>query len=512
MAIQYVMDALQVVFSPFGFIALVLAVLLGLIFGMLPGLTATMAVALLTGLTYSFSGPLAVLVLIGVYIGSISGGCQSAILLNIPGTPASAATAMEGYPLALQGKGGLAIFVANAASFFGTLIGVGSGAVLSLKLGERNRVDAEKALGQCVAVKLLFFLTIPFAFFYYLDDLLPLFGATPEAIPYARDYLRIVLWGNVFSHLSFGLSNLMRAEGNASQSMYCMILGAVANTVLDPILIFGFDMGVRGAAWATNIAMACSAAYALHHYLARNSVVRLRLGRIRIYPRMLARVFAIGLSPFAIQLMAGAVNVAFNRAFLKWAADTQAATVEIAAMGIANSVLFLLLMPVFGLTQGMQPIAGYNYGAKLLDRVRTVYALSMKLATVLCFAITAVVMAFAWPIVRCFTHDPALLTAGTRGLRLFCCAFTGIGVPIVTITYFQSVGRPALAIFLSLLRQVLMLLPLIVLLPYAWGVTGVWLAGPISDVLSTALTCFAVTAELRRLDRAPQSGGCAAAL
>ncbi len=384
---------------------------------------------------------------------------------------------------------------------FGTLIGVGSGALLSLKLGEKNRVDAEKVLGQCVAVKLLFFLTLPFVGLLYLDRLLPLFGATPEAIPYAHAYLKIVLYGNVFAHLSFGLSNLMRAEGNAHQSMRCMILGAVVNTVLDPIFIFGFGLGVAGAAWATNIAMLCSAIYAFHHYLARNSVVRLRLGRIRIYPRMLLSVFAIGLSPFAIQMMAGAVNVAFNRAFLRWADGSQAATVEIAAMGIANSVLFLLLMPVFGLTQGMQPIVGYNYGAKRFERVRHAYTLSMKLATALCFVITLVVMALAWPIVRCFTHDPDLLAAGTRGLRLFSCAFTLIGMPIVTITYFQSIGRPALAIFLSLLRQVLLLLPLILLLPRVWGVTGVWLSGPVSDAVSTALTCFAVAVELRRLKK-----------
>jgi putative MATE family efflux protein len=388
---------------------------------------------------------------------------------------------------------------------FGTLIGVGSGAMLSIKLGERNRVDAEKVLGQCVAVKLLFFLTLPFVGLLYIDRLLPLFGATPEAIPYARDYLRITLYGNVFMHLAFGLSNLMRAEGNARQSMHCMIVGAVANTVLDPIFIFGLDMGVAGAAWATNVASALSCAYAFRHYLARNSVVRLRLGRIRVYPRMLVPVFAIGLSPFAIQLMAGTVNVAFNRAFLKWAEGTEAATVEIAAMGIVNSVLFLLLMPVFGLTQGMQPIVGYNHGAKRFDRVREAYTLSMKIATLLCFGITAVVMALAWPITRGFTSDPALLAAGARGLRLFCCAFAGIGVPIVTITYFQSTGRPALAISLSLLRQVLLLLPLIYGLPHLWRVTGIWLAGPVSDLLSTALTCVAVAVELRRLSRAPSA-------
>ena len=389
---------------------------------------------------------------------------------------------------------------------FGTLIGVGSGALLSLKLGEGNRVDAEKVLGQCVAVKILFGITLPFIGLYYLDDWLPLFGGTPEAIPYAREYLRIVLPANAFAHLSFGLSNLMRAEGNAKRSMYCMLLGAILNIILDPIFIFGFDMGVGGAAWATNIAMFCSAAFAFRHYLSKNSVVRLRAGRIRIYPHMLMRVFAIGLSPFTIQLMAGLVNITFNKTFLKWADATQTATVEIAAMGIANSVLFLLLMPLFGLTQGMQPIIGYNYGARQFARVSGTYTLCMKIATALCLLITVIVLIFAWPIVRCFTHEPALLEAGTRGLRIFCCAFAVIGMPIVTIAYFQAVGRPALGIFLSMLRQILMLLPLIILLPYVFGVLGIWMAAPVSDVLSSAVTAFAIAAELRHLRSLKQVG------
>jgi len=384
---------------------------------------------------------------------------------------------------------------------FGTLIGVGSGALLSLKLGERNRIDAEKVLGQCVAVKILFGLTLPFIGLYFIDDLLPLFGGTPEAIPYARSFLRIVLFGNMFAHLSFGLSNLMRAEGNARCSMRCMIFGAVLNAVLDPIFIFGFHLGVAGAAWSTNIAMFCSALYAFHHFLSKNSVVRLRLARIRIYPRMLLSVFAIGLSPFAIQLMAGLINVAYNTSFVKWSATTQAATVQIAAMGIINSIVFLMLMPIFGLTQGMQPIVGYNYGARNFLRVCEAYTFTMKVATLLCFVSTAVVWSLAWPILRCFTHDPALLAAGTRALRIFCLAFTGVGLTIVTITYFQSVGLPKFAILLSLLRQLIILLPLILLLPHAWGVTGIWMANPVSDVLATVLTGVAVVCELRRLRR-----------
>jgi len=389
---------------------------------------------------------------------------------------------------------------------FGTLIGVGSGALLSIMLGERKVHEAEQVLGQCVAVKVLFGVTIPFLALFYLDPLLILFGAPAEAIPYARDYLRIVLPANLFAHLSFGLSNLMRAEGNAKQSMRCMLLGAGLNTVLDPIFIFGLGLGVRGAAWATNIAMFTSAVYAFRHFTSPACAVHLHLSRIRIYPRMLLRVFTIGLSPFVIQLMASLINITFNRSFLKWSLTSQAATVEVAAMGIVNSVLFLLLMPIFGLSQGMQPIVGYNWGARQYARVREAYALSIKVSTAACTLITLAIVGLAWPITRCFTHDPHLLEAGTRGLRIFCGAFFSVGLPIVTVTYFQSVGRPALAIGLSLFRQFVFLFPLILLLPHVWGVHGIWLATPVSDLLCAVLTALAIVYELRHLRRLSASG------
>lgn len=389
-------------------------------------------------------------------------------------------------------------FMAILAAF-GTLIGVGSGALLSIKLGERRKAEAEMVVGQCVAVKLLFFLTLPFAVLYYLDPLLVAFGSTPEALPYARAYMRIILYCNVLQHLSFGLSNLMRAEGRASRSMHCMVIGAVANTILDPLFIFTFKMGVEGAAWATNLAMGLSCAYAFYYYLSGQSEVRMRWKRIRVFPKMLGQVFSIGLSPFLLQTMMGAVTIAFNRMFLKWAPDSAAATVEIAAMGIATTVLTLFLMPVFGLTQGMQPIAGYNFGAKAYERVREIYGLCMRSATIMCAIVTVTVLVFAQPLVRGFTTDPVLLHAGTRGLRIYACMFVTIGVPIVTVAYYQSIGRAAMAIALSMMRQGVMLLPFILALPHFWGVIGIWLASPASDFFSSVVTDLIGWREYRRL-------------
>ena len=391
-------------------------------------------------------------------------------------------------------------FMAILAAF-GTLIGVGSGALLSIKLGEKRHAEAEMVVGQCIAVKTLFFITLPIIILCFLDWFLKTFGATPEALPYAREYLRIILYGNIFSHLSFGMANMLRSEGQANRSMHCLVIGAVLNTILDPIFIFGFKMGVAGAAWATDLAMLSTAAVAFYFYLSGKTAVRLRWKRVRIFPRVLGRVFAIGLSPFLLQLMMGGITIAYNRMFLKWAPTTESATLEIAAMGIIHTLLSLFFMPLMGITQGMQPIVGYNYGAKNFARVRSAFALSVKIASLVSLAVTLTILIFAGPIARCFTNEPMLLQTTTRDFRLFSCMFFTIGMPVVTVDYYRSIGRAGIAIILSMMRQGFMLLPLILIFPVFWGVTGIWLAGPVSDLLSSIVTDIVGFRELRKLAR-----------
>lgn len=391
---------------------------------------------------------------------------------------------------------------------FGTLIGVGSGTLLSIRLGEGRRDEAEKLLGQCVAVKLAFFLAIPVLAWLTLDKTLVLFGGNAESIPYARDYLQVILIGNIFAHLSFGLSAMMRAEGHSKKAMYCMIIGAVANVILDPIFIFALDMGIRGAAWATNIAMFLSCLYAFHHFLGPRCIVPLKLGRIRIWPGRLIAVFAIGLSPFLLQLVASLVQISLNTAFRLHAESDLQNTLAIACSGIINGILIFVLQPVFGLSQGMQPVVGYNYGAKQFGRVAKAYRLGMLYATALCTVGTVVCLVFAGPLVSCFTADPDVHKLATWALRVSCAAFPLIGAPIMTTTYFQSVGRAKTAIFLSLLRQVVMLIPLIFILPMVFGLRGVWIAGPMADSLSFLIVMTAVTfefAHLRKLRDQPGS-------
>ena len=256
---------------------------------------------------------------------------------------------------------------------FGVFVGAGHAALLSIKLGESNRTACEKLLGELVALKLLLFAILPPLVFFNIDTVLGWCGGakvSAGAFACAKNYLRLVIFFHVFSHLSFGLSAMMRSEGSAIRSMMCMAVGFGVNLVLDPIFIFGFGMGIEGAAWATNIAMAGSCAFAFSHYLRGRSAVRFRLRRIGIYREFVWRAGAIGFAPFLQHLLGAAINVSLAAAFSRWAADESAATTQIASLGVMQSMLILVLMPVLGAQQGLQPIIGYNWGAHNYRRVR----------------------------------------------------------------------------------------------------------------------------------------------
>lgn len=383
---------------------------------------------------------------------------------------------------------------------FGVLFGVGSAAILSIRLGERRQDEAEKILGQAIALKLLFVI-FPMIALVFLDQTIHLFGGNAASIPYAHDYLRVILWGNVFAHLGFGMSAFMRAEGNAHKSMIAMLIGAVANVILDPLFIFTFGMGIRGAAWATNIAMFLSACYGFAHFLGPRCHVQLHFRNIRLWASRLGPVLAIGLSPFLLQLVASLAQVSFNHAFRMWAESPHAANVAIAASGANNGVLLFVLMPVFGLTQGMQPIVGYNYGARNYDRVARAFKLAMIATTAICAIGTTFCMVFASPLASAFTKAPDVHALARWALRVACMAFPFIGVPITSTTYFQAIGRAKVAIVLSFLRQALLLIPLIFLLPVLFGARAIWFASPISDFASAIVVFVVVAFELRRLQR-----------
>ena len=425
--------------------------------------------------------------------------------------------AMAGLTLAFPA---VMLFVA-----FGVLVGVGHSAVLSLRLGEGNRVACEKLLGQLVALKLLVFFILPPIMFFNADMVLDWCGGakvTPGAFAAAKGYLRLVVFPMVFSHLAFGLSAMMRAEGNAVNSMMCMVVGFGANLVLDPLFIFGLDihaigvripaMGIEGAAWATNIAMLLSFLWAVMYYVTGRSAVRLRIRRIGIHRGMVAKPLAIGLAPFLQQLMGALINLSLAAAFAHWAADEASATMQVASLGVFQSVMMLVLMPILGTQQGLQPIFGYNWGARNFARVKSTLLLGFWATTALCVlaCVLQAVPPFPRLLARLFVEggNMQLLDVAAHDLALGNCMIWTISINVVATTYFQSIGHPRTAIYLSMLRQGVCLIPCIWLMPILGArfglfspTFGIWLALPISDVLCQLATVPPVMTHLRFLGR-----------
>ena len=381
---------------------------------------------------------------------------------------------------------------------FGPLIGVGSGTVISIALGEGDRAKAERALGQCVAMKLLLGVTVAPALFCVLGPVLSAMaggGVTDGAIVLARLYLRIVVPFHFLAHLAFGLSACMRSEGAPVAAMGCLATGTVANFVLDPLFIFsrisvgpfslpGLGLGVAGAAWATNIAMCLSCAAALLHYAGGRSVVRLRAANVRIFRDLAPRVLAIGLSPFLMQFAGSTINFSINHAFARWSGDPATGAVQIAAFGIFQTVAMLFFIPSMGIQHGFGPIIGYNWGAKAFARVRRCMDIAVSLTTVVMSAACLVQLLFARPLAWCIADAPGVTDAGTFAIRVGNCMIWCIGLNVAATTYFQSVGRPRTAILLSLMRQMLILLPCVWALPHLFPehtLIAIWLAMPISD-------------------------------
>ena len=394
---------------------------------------------------------------------------------------------------------------------FGVFVGAGHSAVLSIKLGEGDRVACEKLLGQLVAFKLAFFFTIPPLIFFNLDTVLGWcggHGVSPEALGAAEDYLKIVLFSHLFSHLAFGFSAMMRSEGSAVNSMTAMIVGFGTNLILDPIFIFGMGMGIRGAAWATVIAMFASFAYAFRHFVSGRSVVRFRLRRIGFYPGMLAKPCGIGFAPFLQQFFGAFINVVLPAAFAKWAPDKAAATTQIASLGVFQSVMILTILPIFGTQQGVQPIIGYNWGARNFRRVREALLLGFWVTTALCIiaCVVQVVPPLPTYLAKMFVDEaenPLLLKIAAKDLQLSNCMLWCISINVIATTYFQSIGHPRTAIVLSTMRQGLFLLPIAWFLPFFIEdhTFGVWLALPVSDVLCQLTTLLPLFLQLRFLSR-----------
>ena len=380
---------------------------------------------------------------------------------------------------------------------FGMLIGIGAGVLVSINMGKRDMDKAEKVLGSSFLLMLLVSVVITVIGFSIKGPLLRSFGATAETIQYANDYLDIILAGVVFQVVGFSLNNIIRAEGNARIAMYSMLISAGTNLVLDPIFIFGFGMGVKGAAYATVISMIVLTVWVLVHFMSSKAVVKLKTENIRFDTKILFEITAIGMAPFFMQIANSFVQGLLNTKLIAFGGD-----LAVGAMGIVNSVATMIVMVIVAINMATQPIISFNYGAKSFSRVKETLRIGMISATVI--SILAFIMVETIPdtIVKLFnSSDPGLLDFGRDGLRLALLALPFVGFQVVAGNFFQSMGKAKIAVLLTLLRQVIILIPLLFILPNYFGLRGIWISMPISDFCSATIVVFFLVNQWKKLNR-----------
>ncbi len=379
---------------------------------------------------------------------------------------------------------------------FAMTFGVGAASIVSRKLGEREEDEAAGAAGTALTATIITSLLLMVIGFIFMPAILLAFGSTHDILQYAEEYMGVILTGFVFISISMCTNNLVRAEGQAKFAMMIMVTGTGLNIVLDPVFIFVFGMGIRGAAIATVISQLASATLALSFFFRKKSSLPLRRSSFLISLPVLKEIVALGIPTFVRQAGGSLLTMSVNN-MLRIYGDGM----TIAAFGMINRLLMFFLMPVFGIVQGFQPIAGYNYGAKQFARVKQVLYLSIAVATAMGTIAAIVLETIPSVLISMFTSDRELIALTAPALRIVMAAVPFIGIQAIGSTFFQSIGKSAPALFLGLSRQFIFLIPLVLLLPRLFGLTGVWASFPIADTLSTIVTTIWLIYEVRNLGR-----------
>ena len=381
----------------------------------------------------------------------------------------------------------------NLSAAFGAAVGVGASTAISVKLGQRDYRTAEHLLGNTITLSLLVGICFGLVCFIFLDPILRVFGASDETIPYARSFMQVILLGNAVTHLYFGMNAVLRAAGKPRQAMRATIVTVVLNIIFVTIFILWFGWGIRGAAFATILSQSLALIYQMHLLTNKREFLHLKPGIYRLKKALVKNILEIGISPFMMNVCACIIVIFMNNQFVKYGGD-----LSVGSYGIANSIGTVFVMFVFGVNQGMQPIAGYNYGSQQLDRLMRVLKLSIIVATC--------IMTFGWLIAmflphfcaRMFTSDSELIRLSVRGIRLNMLFFPMIGFQMVVTNFFQCIGKVKISIFLSLSRQLLFLLPLLATLPRFFGVDGVWYSLPASDVVAAVVAAIVLAVFMKR--------------
>lgn len=378
---------------------------------------------------------------------------------------------------------------------FGMLIGIGTGVYVSINLGKRDFERSEQTLGTGFALMIVVSFIVMAVIFLLKEPILRSFGSTEQTFKYANDYLDIIIGGMPFMIIGFSLNNVIRSEGNARIAMISMILSSVTNVILDAVFIYVFDWGVKGAAYATIISMFVLMLWVLIHFQSKRSVIKLKGKFIRVNWEILKEIVAIGMAPFSMQIASSFVQGLLNKKLILYGGD-----LAVGAMGIINSLLTLIVMAIVAINMASQPIIGFNFGAKSVKRVKDALRISIIAATLISIGAFIFVQTIPGVIVKLFNNDSEeLYNLAVNGIRLVMLALPIIGFQVVASNFFQSVGKAKLAMFATLFRQVIALIPLLFILPGFFKINGIWIAFPLSDFISAVAVTIILVHEWKRL-------------
>ena len=398
-------------------------------------------------------------------------------------------------PLAISGLA-ITFPLMNLAAAFGSLVGVGASTLVSVKLGQKDYATAQNILGNVVTLNFIIGIGFSILTLLFLDPILYFFGASPDTISYARDYMVIILLGNVITHMYLGLNALLRASGHPQKAMIATITTVIINTILDPIFIYLFHWGIQGAAIATILAQIIALVWQFKTFTNKNELLHLHRGIYKLRGTIVKNTIAIGMSPFLMNVTACVIVIIVNNSLQRYGGD-----MAIGAYGIMNRLLVLYVMIVLGLTMGMQPIVGYNFGAQKYDRVKA--TLRLSILTGVCITSTGFIICELFPhaVSAVFTSDGQLIDMASRGVRIGIAMFPLVGAQIVIGNFFQSIGKAKISIFLSLTRQLLYLLPGLIILPRYMGLDGIWTCMPVSDFFAFVTAVIALWIYVKKLKR-----------
>ena len=381
----------------------------------------------------------------------------------------------------------------NLAAAFGSLVGVGAAPLVSVKLGQKDYDGANHILGNVLVLNVLLGVGFTLVFWLLLDPILYFFGASEQTIGYARDYMRIILLGNVITHMYLGLNSVLRSSGFPKMAMYATLSSVIINCVLNPLFIFVFNWGIQGSAWATVISQAISLTGQLVHFSKPTQLLHFRKGIYRLRTEIVQAILSIGLSPFLMNLCSCMIVILINRGLKEHGGD-----MAIGAYGIVNRIAFLFVMIIMGFNQGMQPIAGYNFGARLYHRVTEVTRLTMRWAVGVASVGFLLCQLTPEVIIGLFTTDQELIDIASKGLHIVFAVYPIVGFQMVATNFFMSIGMSRKAIFLSLTRQLIFLIPCLIILPPLMGQIGVWISIPIADVMAASVTAFMLIRQFKK--------------